>query len=121
MKSGLIFLDKYRQNRQKKLQALQFPYNNYRKGQRELSIAVYRTLSQEKCLFMEAPTGNGEKTLSTLFPALKAMGEYNQGRIFYLTAKTITRQVALDTMKLFEEQQSEIKTIEISAKKKFAS
>ena len=53
----LIFLDKYRQNRQKKLQALQFPYNNYRKGQRELSIAVYRTLSQEKCLFMEAPTG----------------------------------------------------------------
>ena len=54
---------------------------------------------------MEAPTGTG-KTMSTLFPAMKAIGEEEGERIFYLTAKTITRQVAEDAVKALSEKQA---------------
>lgn len=59
--------------RNKTIQELSFPYNSYRRGQRELAIAVYRTAMSGENLFCEAPTGIG-KTMSTLFPAMKAMG-----------------------------------------------
>lgn len=113
----LVFLKKHIENRQKCLRNLSFPFSEFRPGQRDLAAAVYQTLSQEKRLFMEAPTGTG-KTLATLFPALKAMGEYQADRIFYLTAKTITREVALQTMQMFQKQQKVVKTIEITAKEK---
>lgn len=61
--------------------ALKFPYDNYRKGQRELAVAAYKTIRTKQKLFVEAPTGTG-KTVSTLFPALKAIGEEEGERIF---------------------------------------
>lgn len=73
--------------------ALQFPFASYRSGQRKLAGAVYKTILEEKSLFTKAPTGIG-KTISTLFPAVKAMGEGLLNRSFYLTAKTITRTAA---------------------------
>ena len=73
--------------RQESIKALTFPYS-YREGQKELASYVYRTIYHKRKLFIEAPTGVG-KTISTVFPAVKAMGEELCEKIFYLTAKTI--------------------------------
>ena len=59
---------------------------------------MYQTIYHKRKLFMEAPTG--VKTISTIFPAVKAMGRAYGGKLFYLTAKTITRTVAEDTFSL---------------------
>ncbi len=82
------------------IKAVNFPFE-YRKGQKDLAAAVYRTIVHKKKLFLEAPTGTG-KTISTVFPTIKAMGEGKLEKIFYLTAKTITASVAaeaFDTMR----------------------
>ncbi len=76
------------------IDAMTFPHEVYRKGQREFAVAVYKTLVSEKKLFAQAPTGTG-KTISTLFPAIKYIKDTDK-KIFYLTAKTITKQVASD-------------------------
>lgn len=75
---------------------LPFPYPEYREGQRAFAGEVYRTIRDSGRLFAQAPTGIG-KTVSTLYPALKAMAEGHCKKIFYLTAKTITRTVAEKT------------------------
>ena len=83
----------WRQQRDRSIRSLEFPFSRYRPGQRELAVAAYRTLARGGRLFIEAPTGIG-KTISVLFPALKAMAEGKLERIFYLTARTVGRTVA---------------------------
>ena len=78
-----------RDSRQECLKELPFPYP-YREGQKELAGNVYRSIARKRNLFIQAPTGVG-KTLSTIYPSLKAMGEGHGEKLFYLTAKTITR------------------------------
>ncbi|MBE0540128.1 MAG: ATP-dependent DNA helicase [Verrucomicrobia bacterium] len=73
--------------------ALPFPFPQYRPGQRELAVAAYRVLDNGGRLFLAAPTGIG-KTISTLFPAVKALKEGKLERIFYLTARTVGRAIA---------------------------
>lgn len=102
--------------RTESVKALEFPFE-YRTGQRDLITQVYSTLCHRKKLFIQAPTGVG-KTISTLFPAIKAVGEGKAERIFYLTAKTITRTVALDTYDLLREQGLRMKTVLLTAKDK---
>lgn len=102
------------------MKLLNFPFETYREGQRPMSIAVYRSIVSKENLYINAPTGIG-KTLSTLFPALKAMGEGHVSKIFYLTAKTITRTVAEDTIRqLYNhlEGKATIKGITLTAKQK---
>lgn len=77
----VIFKEEWRILRNKSLKNLSFPYGEYRKGQRELAVAVYKTILSKQRLFVEAPTGTG-KTMSTLFPAMKAIGEEEGERIF---------------------------------------
>ena len=98
------------------IRALEFPFP-YREGQRELVVSVYQTIRESKKIFMEAPTGVG-KTISTVFPALKAAGEGMAEKIFYLTAKTITRTVAEDTFELLRGRGLRCKTVTLTAKEK---
>ncbi len=103
--------------RQRSIKSLDFPFVTYRKGQRNLAVAVYKTIVQRKKLFVKAPTGIG-KTISTLFPAVKAMGEGYTTKIFYLTAKTITRQVAEEAFIKMKTKGLLLKTITLTAKDK---
>lgn len=96
--------------------SLDFPYP-YRKGQKELAQDVYRTILRRKNLFIQAPTGTG-KTLSTVYPAVKAVGEGLADKIFYLTAKTVTGTVAKETFSLLSEKGYRAKVISITAKEK---
>ncbi len=99
------------------LRELTFPFPSYRKGQRQVAVSVYKTIKEGQMLFINAPTGIG-KTISTLFPALKAMGEGRGSKIFYLTAKTITRTVAEEGVMRLQNQGAEIKSITLTAKDK---
>lgn len=103
--------------RDRSIRELVFPYPSYRKGQRQLAVAVYRTVQEGKRLFCQAPTGIG-KTMSTLFPAVKAMGEGLTEKIFYLTAKTITRQVAEDACRRMGAAGLRLRSVTLTAKDK---
>lgn len=98
------------------IRQLQFPFP-YREGQKELVTYVYQTIYHKKKLFLEAPTGVG-KTVSTVFPTVKSMGEGMTEKIFYLTAKTITRTVAQECFGLLQENGLHMKTIILTAKDK---
>lgn len=97
--------------------AVPFPFPSYRRGQRELAAAAYRAIAGEKRLYVQAPTGIG-KTLSTLFPAVKAQGEGRIDKLFYLTAKTVTRTVAEEAVSLLREAGLRYKAVTLRAKDK---
>lgn len=111
------FRNEYIQERNNSIEKLVFPFERYRKGQRELAIAWYNTIKEKEMIFIQAPTGIG-KTISTLFPAIKALGKNMGERIFYLTAKTITRTVAEEAIDKLRDNNLNIKSITISAKEK---
>lgn len=102
--------------RRSSMEGLEFPYP-YRKGQKELVSGVYHTMRTEKQLFIQAPTGIG-KTMAAIFPAVRAVGEGHGDKIFYLTAKTITRTVAEEAFHILKEKGLSYKTISITAKEK---
>ena len=99
------------------IRALDFPFESYRRGQRELAVAVYKTITEHKKLFVQAPTGIG-KTMSTLFPAIKSMAEGHTAKIFYLTAKTIVREVAEEAFAKMADQGLAFKSVTLTAKDK---
>lgn len=107
---------RWKRKRQDSIQKLQFPFP-YRDGQKELVTHVYRTIYHQKKLFLEAPTGVG-KTISTVYPAVQAMGRGMGEKIFYLTAKTITRTVADDTFQLLRDRGLAFKSVILTAKEK---
>lgn len=107
----------HRINRNESIKQLNFPFDTYREGQRKLAGVVYKTILEEKSLFVKAPTGIG-KTMSTLFPSVKAMGEGQLNRIFYLTAKTITRTTAEEALERMRSCGLHLNAITITAKDK---
>ena len=110
------FQIEWRKARNASVKGIEFPFP-YRKGQRDLAVSVYRTILRKKKLFIQAPTGVG-KTISTVFPAVKAVGEELGEKIFYLTAKTITRTVAEQAFETLRKQNLKFKVITLTAKEK---
>lgn len=106
----------WKKKRNDSIKALSFPFE-YRPGQKEFVTGVYRSILREKKLFVEAPTGVG-KTISTVFPAVKAMGEGLSSKLFYLTAKTIARTVAEDTFALLSGLGARFRFVTITSKEK---
>lgn len=110
------FQFEWNRTRTDSIKQLEFPFP-YREGQKELVTYVYQTIYHKRKLFLEAPTGVG-KTISTVFPAVKSMGEGMTEKIFYLTAKTITRTVAQECFGLLENRGLRMKTVILTARDK---
>ena len=105
---------RWKKVRDRSLTELTFPFT-YRPGQKDLAVHVYHTICHGRKLFLEAPTGTG-KTISVVFPALKAMGEGKADRLFYFTAKTVTGRVALETFSIMRERGLRLRSIQLTAK-----
>ncbi|TWH46294.1 DNA excision repair protein ERCC-2 [Sporomusa sp. KB1] len=98
-------------------QLLQFPFPEFRHSQRQLAVAVYTTLTKGRKLFAQAPTGTG-KTMATIFPAVKALGLGQVEKLFFLTAKTVTRELAEEAFARLRQGGLQCKTLTLTAKDK---
>jgi DNA excision repair protein ERCC-2 len=103
--------------RDESISVLAFPFPAYRPGQRELAVAAYRVLANGGRLFLAAPTGIG-KTISALFPAVKALGEGKLERIFYLTARTVGRAIAEKALADLRQGGLKLRSLTLTAKAK---
>lgn len=110
------FQIEWKTRRNHSIKSVTFPFE-YREGQKKLVTSVYRSILRKKKLFIQAPTGVG-KTMATIFPAVKAVGEGLGEKIFYLTAKTITRTVAEQAFNTLKQQDLQYKVITLTAKEK---
>lgn len=106
----------WQQVRTDSIAQMSFPFE-YREGQEDLIVRCREAYDEGRFLFLEAPTGCG-KTITTLYPAIEKLGEGSVRRIFYLTAKTITRTVAADTLNILRRNALRIKSIVLTAKEK---
>lgn len=113
----VLLIVKHKEKRNESIKSLKFPFDEYRDGQRRLINISYQTIKEKEILFTQAPTGIG-KTISTIFPAVKAIGEVIGERIVYLTAKTINREVAEETFEKLRQEGLIFKNITITAKEK---
>ena len=102
--------------RNESIEDMEFPYP-YRAGQRDMAGSVYLSIKRRQNLFVQAPTGIG-KTMGALFPAIKAMGDGYGEKLFYLTAKTIARGVAVDGLETLRAQGLHFRSVLITAKEK---
>ena len=103
--------------RNESIESLKFPFNKFRQGQRDLAKYTYAMAKKRGRLFAEAPTGIG-KTISTVFPFVKALKDDDNSKIFYLTAKTSGREAAHQAIKLLKENGLSLGDIMITAKDK---
>jgi DNA excision repair protein ERCC-2 len=103
--------------RDQSIQQLDFPYEEYRSGQRDMAVAVYQAIRSKERLYVQSPTGVG-KTIATLFPAVKAIGRGLAAKIFYLTAKTSGRLVAEKALDDMRQAGLYVRSVTLTAKEK---
>ena len=112
----LAYQIEWRKKRNESMENLEFPFT-YRKGQREMVSGIYHAISKKEQIFIQAPTGVG-KTMSAVFPAVRAIGQGMAETVFYLTARTITRTVAQDAFEILRDRGLLFKVVTITAKEK---
>lgn len=109
-------VEKHQLMRNQSISDMEFPFE-YRKGQKEMALYVYRAIEQEKHLYVQAPTGIG-KTMAAVYPSIKSMVQGHVSKIFYLTAKTIAHTVSRNAVELLEDRGLRLKTVILTAKEK---
>ena len=107
----------WRRMRNDSIVTLQFPFTSYRRGQRQMAVAVYRTIAGDSQLIVQAATGIG-KTMAAIFPAVKAITEEHVGGIFYLTARTTGRRAAEKAIEELRRRGLKFKSLTLTAKDK---
>ena len=107
----------HREQRSAALQKMAFPFESYRKGQRELAVQVYTAIQRRKRLFASLPTGTG-KSAAVLFPALKALGTGETERVVYLTARNTARQSPINALRKMLAQGMHARCIVLTAKER---
>lgn len=112
----LAYQIEWRKKRNESMENLEFPFE-YRKGQREMVSGIYHAISKKEQIFIQAPTGVG-KTMSAVFPAVRAIGQGMAETVFYLTARTITRTVTQDAFEKLRDRGLLFKVVTITAKEK---
>lgn len=113
----LVAVEHWRRRSLPTIRVLGFPFESFRAGQRDMAKSGYVAIRESKILLCEAPTGTG-KTAGALFPALKALGEGLIERVFYLTARTTTRQVAEATIERMRARGLALRSVTLTAKEK---
>lgn len=108
---------RWREKRDKSIRLADFPFAQYRPGQREMAVNVYGTIRDRRQIFVQAPTGIG-KTISSLFPAVKALREGKTDRIFYLTPKSTGKQIGEESIRLLREGGTALRSVTLTSKEK---
>lgn len=101
--------------RQPSQRSARFPYKARRAGQEKFMHSVYKNLTRGGRLYACAPTGTG-KTVSVLYPAIRALGDGRVTKVFYLTPKATTQQAARECLELFAEGGVSIKAVILTSK-----
>ncbi|MFP4178273.1 MAG: helicase C-terminal domain-containing protein, partial [Acholeplasmataceae bacterium] len=96
------------------IDGLEFPYSDYRRGQREMMAATYQAMTENDVQYVIAPTGIG-KTMATLFASIKALKDERQ-KIFYATAKTVGKRIALESVTTLQARGLDLRILEITAR-----
>ena len=107
----------WRRIRNNSIVALEFPFTSYRRGQRQMAVAVYRAIATDGQLIVQAATGIG-KTMAAIFPAVKAIAEKHISKIFYLTARTTGRHAAEKAIEELRGRGLSFKSLTLTAKDK---
>jgi DNA excision repair protein ERCC-2 len=110
-------LDRHDRQRNLSIGALDFPHARFRRGQRSMAVAVYKTIQETGQLVVQAATGIG-KTLAALFPAVKALGTGLTDKIFFLTARTTGKRVAEEGLDRLRSKGLRLKSLSLTAKEK---
>ena len=105
------------EKRNESIVSLDFPFDSYRAGQKELSKYVYGAIKNHEKLYIEAPTGIG-KTMSCIYPSIKYLAEDEKSKIFYLTAKATGKENAHKALQILKENNLSLSDIIITSKEK---